>query len=102
MVCFPYKRAKVMKQSDPSGELKDKGIFEVIVHTFNGRSKLAPEGGLSAVYSGVGPEVGRGILSSALTLMVKEKIYQLTRAGMYVAAGLPQAQGSAVAAAALK
>ena len=92
-----------MKQSDPSGKLKDKGIFEVIAHTFNGGNELAPEGGLSAVYSGIGPEVGRGILSSALTLMVKEKIFKFTKATMYAAVGrAAEAGGSCVLAGALR
>jgi hypothetical protein len=76
-----------MKQSDRSGELKDMGILQVITHTYNGGSALAPEGGLSAVYSGLGPEVGRGILSSALMLMVKEKIFHATRTWLLSVAG---------------
>jgi hypothetical protein len=54
------------------------GVMQVSSHTYKG-SVLAPEGGLSAIYSGLGPEVGRGVLSSALMMMVKEKIFEFTR-----------------------
>lgn len=87
VLLFPYIRAKVLMQvnEEPkaatelvqgqlgtSAELKKECITSVLQRVYS-------EKGLLALYRGLGPELTRGALSSALMLMIKEKIQMYIR-----------------------
>ena len=50
-------------------------------------ARVMREEGALALYQGMGPEIGRGVLSSALMMMVKEKIFAANQAALYALAG---------------
>jgi adenine nucleotide transporter 17 len=63
---FPYLRAKVVIQA-AAKEGKQRGAMEIIQDVYN-------KEGFFALYTGLGPELTRGVLSTAVTLMAKEKV----------------------------
>lgn len=67
---FPFIRAKTMMQS---ADCKETSAIAVI------RERIKKEGFLG-LYNGLGPELLRGVLSSAITMMLKERIYSKNRA----------------------
>jgi adenine nucleotide transporter 17 len=75
IVTFPYLRAKVVLQSqknsnngnDNSNSNSKPNITSMIVNMYM-------NGGISECYQGIGPELTRGIFSTALMMMMKEKI----------------------------
>jgi len=76
LLVFPYLRAKVLLQTQgddepdgPAGQPKTNSIPVML-------SRMYQKGGLSALYRGIGPELTRGVLSSALMLMIKEQLAQ--------------------------
>uniref|UniRef100_A0AAV1T6E4 Mitochondrial carrier protein n=1 Tax=Peronospora matthiolae TaxID=2874970 RepID=A0AAV1T6E4_9STRA len=82
LVLFPYIRAKVLMQTekrgpDGAGDVKQehgRGVRareETVASTLQ---RVYKEEGPLALYRGLGPELTRGALSSALMLMLKEKI----------------------------
>jgi len=75
-VCiFPYIRAKVVLQTSSAGALGQRSIPEML-------SQMYSEGGFTAWFQGLGPELTRGIFSSALMLMMKEQIGQVVQAAL--------------------
>ena len=46
-------------------------------------TSLYNEQGVGALFQGLGPELTRGVLSSALMLMIKEQIASLVHASLY-------------------
>ena len=67
MVVFPYIRAKVLLQQRTSSSSSSNTIPNLM-------QSLVRQGGISSLFQGLGPELTRGVLSSALMMMVKEKI----------------------------
>lgn len=75
ILCFPYTRAKVMlqakKSDDGETDIQSKkeatSIPEMLLKMYN-------EQGLQSLYIGLGPELTRGVLSTAFMMMVKEQI----------------------------
>jgi hypothetical protein len=49
--------------------------------------KIVKEDGFLALYNGIGPEIGRGVFSSAIKMMVKERIFLVIRIMVYNAIG---------------
>lgn len=73
---FPYVRAKVVLQTQSVADSKKEGIPEMLF-------KMYTKGGLAAWFQGLGPELTRGVLSSALMLMIKEQITSLVHVALY-------------------
>eukprot|EP00594_Rhizosolenia_setigera_P012082 CAMPEP_0178980212 /NCGR_PEP_ID=MMETSP0789-20121207/26352_1 /TAXON_ID=3005 /ORGANISM="Rhizosolenia setigera, Strain CCMP 1694" /LENGTH=344 /DNA_ID=CAMNT_0020670563 /DNA_START=36 /DNA_END=1070 /DNA_ORIENTATION=- len=77
---FPFLRAKVMLQSEKSSSSPDGDESTVDKKSANPSipkmliKMYTEDGGIKTLYKGLGPELTRGVLSSALMLMVKEKI----------------------------
>ena len=74
LVVFPFVRAKVRMQSLAStskssavGSVSQPTIWKLLSENYT-------NGGLNALYQGLGPELTRGVLSAALMMMVKERI----------------------------
>ena len=67
---FPYVRAKVMLQTSDGGE--NSGATSTIPQMLKA---IYADEGLTGLFQGIGPELTRGVLSAAMMLMVKEKIY---------------------------
>ena len=72
LAVFPFVRAKVRMQklAQAPGEEASKAsptIWKMISDNYT-------DGGLQALYQGLGPELTRGVLSAALMMMVKERI----------------------------
>ena len=63
-----------------NAELGEEGVVSTM-------TRVMREDGALALYQGMGPEIGRGVLSSALMMMVKEKIYAANQAALYALAG---------------
>jgi adenine nucleotide transporter 17 len=68
IVVFPYIRAKVLLQQQTSSSSSSSNTIPNLMQG------LVRQGGLSSLFQGLGPELTRGVLSSALMMMVKEKI----------------------------
>ena len=89
LIIFPFIRAKTLVMSNPSEEKNnttDKSISQKEdtkeqANTFSHKSiidtlkVLVKEEGPGALYKGMGTELLRGMLSSALMLMIKERLY---------------------------
>ena len=69
---FPAQRANVMAKSDRNSS-SGGGIFSTLLEVYR-------QDGFGQLYSGMQPEITRGVLSAALMMMVKERITLLTRA----------------------
>ncbi|CAI5709855.1 unnamed protein product [Peronospora effusa] len=91
IILFPYIRAKVLmqtkpKQKDARNLVKDQDIStepkKTIASTLQ---RVYTEEGPLALYRGLGPELTRGALSSALMLMIKEKVQMYIMVLMMVA-----------------
>jgi hypothetical protein len=76
---FPYIRAKVVLQTQNVGDERH-GTKESIPTMLQ---KMYTAGGLAAWFQGLGPELTRGVLSSALMLMIKEQITSLVHVALY-------------------
>eukprot|EP00617_Octactis_speculum_P021400 CAMPEP_0185747992 /NCGR_PEP_ID=MMETSP1174-20130828/6639_1 /TAXON_ID=35687 /ORGANISM="Dictyocha speculum, Strain CCMP1381" /LENGTH=183 /DNA_ID=CAMNT_0028423441 /DNA_START=90 /DNA_END=641 /DNA_ORIENTATION=+ len=72
IVVYPYIRAKVLLQAERTSDAKGGCIQDILRRVF--RSE-----GFLALYRGVEPELFRGMLSSAIMLMVKERIYSFNK-----------------------
>ena len=70
---FPYIRAKVVLQTSSSSSTTS--IPQML-------REMYAEGGLGAWFQGLGPELTRGVLSSALMLMIKEQIGQAVQSAL--------------------
>jgi hypothetical protein len=71
VLVFPFIRAKVMLQAGKSrGETKSLLVLLL---------QMWQREGVAGLYQGLGPELTRGVLSSALMLMIKEKVAVLVR-----------------------
>eukprot|EP00644_Phytophthora_capsici_P008397 jgi/Phyca11/547802/estExt2_Genewise1Plus.C_PHYCAscaffold_260319 len=77
LVLFPYIRAKVLMQANKKKQTAEGQLDnaepkkDTIASTLQ---RVYTEEGALALYRGLGPELTRGALSSALMLMIKEKI----------------------------
>lgn len=70
---FPAQRANVMAKASASTKGgPSKGLFAMLVEVYK-------RDGFAQLYSGMQPEITRGVLSAALMMMVKEKITVFTR-----------------------
>lgn len=69
VLTFPYARAKLIKQGNPTG---DTGILGTMLQVLG-------KDGPSALYVGLAPDLIRGVFSSALMLMCKEKIQEIIK-----------------------
>ncbi|KAL4115401.1 hypothetical protein PRIC2_013563 [Phytophthora ramorum] len=88
LALFPYIRAKVLMQANKKkktavadakqGEPKKETIASTLQRVYT-------EEGPLALYRGLGPELTRGALSSALMLMIKEKIQMYITLAMMIA-----------------
>mmetsp|Transcript_18288 Transcript_18288/g.42328 ORF Transcript_18288/g.42328 Transcript_18288/m.42328 type:complete len:151 (+) Transcript_18288:53-505(+) len=75
-VCiFPYLRAKVVLQSS-SEDMQGHGIPSMLYTMYR------DEGGFAAWFQGLGPELTRGVLSSALMLMIKDQLAGIVHAAL--------------------
>mmetsp|Transcript_1982 Transcript_1982/g.4289 ORF Transcript_1982/g.4289 Transcript_1982/m.4289 type:complete len:314 (+) Transcript_1982:77-1018(+) len=70
LAVFPYTRCKVLLQSEKKAGA-DGGAPQSIPAMI---CAMYGRGGVADVYRGIGPELTRGVLSTALMLMVKERI----------------------------
>lgn len=82
-IMYPFLRAKTMMQASGNKGGSTNPIV-IIMHVIKTQ-------GIAAVYRGLGPELVRGVLSSAVTLMLKEKIYVINRAAFLSMAKPPAA-----------
>jgi hypothetical protein len=75
-IMYPWLNAKTKmqaaKKNDTTTQPKETDATTLILRIFK-------EQGFLALYVGLGPELFRGVLSSAVTLMLKEKIYVWNR-----------------------
>jgi len=69
---FPFLRAKTLMQASTKGDQPQKSSTQLI------QDLLAKEG-FFALYRGLGPELLRGVLSSSITMMLKERVYAVNR-----------------------
>jgi len=101
LMLFPYTRAKVIKQSRRRSLRADSNSSEPTVDPpieslqgkrISRRASLTPteviqdvirKDGFASLYQGVGPELFRGVLSAAMMLMVKEKLFSIVKAFVY-------------------
>jgi adenine nucleotide transporter 17 len=74
---FPYIRAKVVLQTSKSNE--DGKPATSIPDMLR---EMYKDGGFAAWFQGLGPELTRGVLSSALMLMIKEQIGQMVQSAL--------------------
>lgn len=74
---FPYIRAKVVLQTSKSS---DDGSAAVSIPQMLG--EMYKDGGFAAWFQGLVPELTRGVLSSALMLMIKEQIGQVVQSAL--------------------
>jgi hypothetical protein len=67
---FPLLRVKsILQSASKNSDTKDKGVFTII------QDILSKPGGAFILYRGLGPELLRGVMSTAVTLTVKEQAY---------------------------
>jgi hypothetical protein len=76
---FPYIRAKVVLQTSKSTAGED-GKPAISIPQMLG--EMYKDGGFAAWFQGLGPELTRGVLSSALMLMIKEQIGQMVQSAL--------------------
>jgi len=81
IVVFPYLRAKVMLQS--SSQSRD-GVEKKKVNIPAMVTEMYRNGGVGELFQGIGPELTRGVFSTALMMMVKEKISFIVRNALNV------------------
>jgi len=74
VVVFPFLRAKVLMQTAKRENIGSSDAACSSSSTMDVLSQQFKKGGVAAIYFGIGPELSRGILSSALMLMIKERI----------------------------
>lgn len=75
LLVYPFTRVKVMMQSGSSSAGGSKEEPSII----GKMSDVVERDGVLALYRGIEPEIFRGMLSSAIMLMVKERIYLVNR-----------------------
>ena len=80
-VIFPARRAKVLKQTKAPGT-EGKGTLAVAL-------MVLKNGGVGALYKGLGAELSRGVLSAALMLTVKEQLQGAVKAWLRRVTGRP-------------
>lgn len=80
-ITFPYLRAKTVIQTRKKSARSSRGTIEPTQEeTMTGIIKdIIASSGFSSLYIGLGPELVRAVLSSALMFMLKEKIYSNVR-----------------------
>lgn len=83
VLVFPFLRAKVLLQTSSSKKQQTSTIINnaaaAQVGTLDVLWQQWKQSGLAGLYFGIGPELSRGILSSALMLMIKERIAVIVR-----------------------
>lgn len=79
---FPYMRAKVLLQTKKkqlaAGDRKTPSAKQTQT-PLDLIKQIFQEDGFFALYKGLGPELLRGVLSSAITLMLKERLYGMNK-----------------------
>ena len=95
---FPFLRAKVLMQSTANAEEEEGGGGAS--NNSSSESSMAAvlrqqyeRGGVAGLYQGIGPELTRGVLSSALMLMIKERIAVTVRQLFLVEPRRPKQHG---------
>ena len=78
LITFPGNRAKMIMQGLKNA--KDTTFMKEM-------GKVLEEDGIAGLYNGLGPEIGRGVFSSAIKMMVKERIFLVIRAAVYATLG---------------
>lgn len=86
ILVFPFIRAKVLLQTQKKQQQNNNNeeqqtttpksspsILDILLQEYK------QTGGISRLYQGIGPELTRGIFSSAIMLMMKEKIAEIVR-----------------------
>jgi adenine nucleotide transporter 17 len=81
IITFPGNRAKMIMQG-----LKNSKDTTFAIEL----QKVIDEDGIAGLYNGIGPEIGRGVFSSAIKMMVKERIFLVARAFVYSMIGRQQ------------
>jgi hypothetical protein len=81
LAVFPFVRAKVVMQSRKQEQPQEGGeqspsVWDLLTETHK-------NGGIVALYQGLGPELTRGVFSAALMLMIKEKINGGVKKALY-------------------
>jgi len=79
IVVFPYIRAKVLLQQQQASThttTTTKTSIPTLI------ANLVKDHGLSSIFQGLGPELTRGVLSTAFMMMVKEKISTVVTAAL--------------------
>jgi hypothetical protein len=71
LLTFPFTRARTLLQTRKDKEEDPKQRPQSILGLL---AALVREGGFFSLYRGFGPELLRGVLSSAIMLMIKEKV----------------------------
>jgi solute carrier family 25 (peroxisomal adenine nucleotide transporter), member 17 len=85
ILVFPFIRAKVLlqarKKSSPelSDPLSDSNTAATTPTTMDVLQQEWNQSGLSGLFQGLGPELTRGVFSSALMLMIKERIAEIVK-----------------------
>lgn len=90
-ICFPATRVKTMLQAKTESSKKANSARRVSFHLGTPQRPASPvaevnhllrEQGLSALYQGIGPEITRGVMSSAIKMAVKERVFLAVRAAL--------------------
>ncbi|CAM9527456.1 unnamed protein product [Ectocarpus sp. 6 AP-2014] len=79
VIVFPYIRAKVIIMSKKTGEGSGNGTKPPSTSILSSLITLLKDDGFSALFQGITPEIGRGVLSAALMMLVKEKIHSTVK-----------------------
>ena len=83
MCRYPYLRAKAKMQSKTGGkDVVDESATDVIKRSIR-------ENGFGSLYEGLYTELIRGVVSSAVTMTFKERIYSLTKVAILSMAARP-------------
>jgi adenine nucleotide transporter 17 len=91
LICFPATRVKTILQAKSrrthNGKIPKRVSFKLGTPTrpsspVNEVQNLLQEQGISALYQGIGPEITRGVLSSAMKMAVKERIFLAVRGAL--------------------
>lgn len=77
---FPYLRAKVVLQTSKSSSSADGSGKKLSIPSM--LADMYSEGGFASWFQGLGPELTRGVLSSALMLMIKEQIATMVQSAL--------------------
>ena len=99
ILTFPYIRAKIILQSQ-GGKKKNSNELErvpsksknansqSVSNTSEALAYIVKSEGFKGLYKGIEPQLLKGVLAAAVMLMIKEKVFGVTRATLQFALGI--------------